>query len=50
MLLDEPLRFITKTYSEIFEIIIRINQELKTTILVEQNANIALSNSHLDMF
>ena len=31
---------------EIFEIIIRINKELKTTILlVEQNANIALNNS-----
>ena len=32
---------------EIFEIIIRINKDLRTTILlVEQNANIALNNSH----
>ncbi len=48
MLLDEPsLGLSPKLVKEIFEIIIRINQELKTTILlVEQNANIALSNSH----
>ena len=46
MLLDEPLGLSPKLVKEIFEIIIRINKELKTTILlVEQNANIALSNS-----
>ena len=44
MLLDEPsLGLSPKLVKEIFEIIIRINKELKTTILlVEQNANIAL--------
>ena len=47
MLLDEPsLGLSPKLVKEIFEIIIRINKELKTTILlVEQNANIALNNS-----
>tara|TARA_B110001454_G_C12713214_1_gene431527 strand:+ start:871 stop:1644 length:774 start_codon:yes stop_codon:yes gene_type:complete len=47
MLLDEPsLGLSPKLVKEIFEIIVRINKELKTTILlVEQNANIALSNS-----
>ena len=47
MLLDEPsLGLSPKLVKEIFEIIIRINRELKTTILlVEQNANIALNNS-----
>ena len=48
MLLDEPsLGLSPKLVKEIFEIIIRINKELKTTILlVEQNANIALNNSN----
>ena len=47
MLLDEPsLGLSPKLVKEIFKIIVRINKELKTTILlVEQNANIALSNS-----
>ena len=47
MLLDEPsLGLSPKLVKEIFNIIVRINKELKTTILlVEQNANIALSNS-----
>ena len=47
MLLDEPsLGLSPKLVKEIFEIIVRINKELKTTILlVEQNANIALNNS-----
>ena len=48
MLLDEPsLGLSPKLVKEIFEIIIKINKDLKTTILlVEQNANIALNNSH----
>jgi ABC-type branched-chain amino acid transport systems, ATPase component len=48
LLLDEPsLGLSPKLVKEIFEIIVRINKEQKTTILlVEQNANVALHAAH----
>ncbi len=48
MLLDEPsLGLSPKLVKEIFEIIVRINREQGTTILlVEQNANVALHTAH----
>jgi branched-chain amino acid transport system ATP-binding protein len=48
LLLDEPsLGLSPKLVKEIFEIIVRINAEQKTTILlVEQNANVALHAAH----
>src|SRR3546814_10972734 len=48
LLLDEPsLGLSPKLVREIFEIIVRINTEQKTTILlVEQNANVALHAAH----
>src|SRR3546814_14013433 len=48
LLLDEPsLGLSTKLVREIFEVIVRINAEQKTTILlVEQNANVALHAAH----
>ena len=48
ILLDEPsLGLSPKLVKEIFEIIVRINRENGTTIiLVEQNANVALQIAH----
>ena len=48
MMLDEPsLGLSPLLVSEIFEIIVRLNQDLKTTILlVEQNARMALNIAH----
>src|SRR3546814_10247661 len=48
LLLDEPsLGLSPKLVREIFEIIVRINTEQKTTILlVEQNANVAMHAAH----
>ena len=48
ILLDEPsLGLSPKLVKEIFEIIVRINRENGTTIvLVEQNANVALQVAH----
>jgi branched-chain amino acid transport system ATP-binding protein len=48
LLLDEPsLGLSPKLVKEIFEIVVRINKEQGTTILlVEQNANVALHTAH----
>lgn len=48
MLLDEPsLGLSPKLVKDIFEIIVRVNREQGTTILlVEQNANVALHTAH----
>lgn len=46
-LLDEPsLGLAPKIVDRIFEVILHINQEGKTILLVEQNANLALRNAH----
>jgi branched-chain amino acid transport system ATP-binding protein len=48
MLLDEPsLGLSPRLVKEIFDIVVRVNREQKTTILlVEQNANVALHTAH----
>jgi len=46
-LLDEPsLGLAPKIVDRIFEVILQINQDGKTILLVEQNANLALRNAH----
>lgn len=46
-LLDEPsLGLAPKIVDRIFEVILQINHEGKTILLVEQNANLALRNAH----